>query len=287
MWSAHELKCYISILELVAVKLAIPTFTKNRDVKAIHLQVDNIVTLTLYSKSENFRGSQENLGIPFEVGDHNYCRIRPKRVEYNSRLGNSKQFRLLRADAEASNFSASLPNNKCSRGRFACIPSITSDTNLRCTESRSSQSCNRCISTELDTQSPVCFFPFCMIPKILNKTLKEKVPKLVSITPAWKTKLWYAKILSMSIKSPILLPWRKDLLKNTKGEIHALVQNRILQLVVWTVSGIDCRRREFQRQLPTLPPSQEDQILMQIMKQPGESELAGVLEGKLIHFLVM
>ena len=91
----------------------------------------------------------------------------------------------------------------------------------------------------------------------------------------------------MSIKGPILLPWRKNLLKNPKGEIHPLVQNRTLKLAAWTVSGLDCRTREFQRQLPILSPSQEDQILMQIMSRPGESGLAGVLEGKLIHFLVI
>ena len=91
----------------------------------------------------------------------------------------------------------------------------------------------------------------------------------------------------MLINSPILLPWRKTLLKNPRGEIHPLVQNRTLQLVAWTVSRLDCRRREFDRQLPTLSPGQEDQILMQIMSRPGESGLAGVLEGKLIHFLVI
>ena len=131
-------------------------------------------------------------------------------------------------------------------------------------------------------------FPsFCMIPKVFNKTLKEKVPRLILITPAWTTQVWYPKILNMSIKSPILLPWRKDLLKNPKREIHPLVKNRTLQLMAWTVSRQDCRRREFQRQLPPLSPGQEDQILMQIMIRPGESGLAGVLEGKLIHFLVI
>ena len=57
-------------------------------------------------------------------------------------------------------------------------------------------------------------------------------------------------------------------------------RNRTLQLVVLTVTGLDRRRREFQRQLPTLSQSQDDQIVMQ-------SGLAGVIEGKLIHFLVM
>ena len=90
----------------------------------------------------------------------------------------------------------------------------------------------------------------------------------------------------MSIKGPTLLPWRNDFLKNPKGEIHPLVQNRTLQLVAWTVPGLHRRRRELQRQLPTLSPGQEDQNLMQIMSRPGESGLAGVLGGKPIHFLV-
>ena len=131
------------------------------------------------------------------------------------------------------------------------------------------------------------FPPFCMIPKVLNKTLREQVPKLLLINPAWTTQVWYPKILNMSIKSPILLPWRKDLLKNPKGGIHPVVQNRTLKLVAWMVSGLDCRRSEFQRQLPTLSPGQEDHILMQIMRRPRESGLAGVPEGKLIHFLVI
>ena len=55
----------------------------------------------------------------------------------------------------------------------------------------------------------------------------------------------------------------------------------------WMVSGLDYRRREFQKQLPTLCPRQEDEILMQIMSRPRESGLADALEGKLIHFLVI
>ena len=91
----------------------------------------------------------------------------------------------------------------------------------------------------------------------------------------------------MLIKSPVLLPWRKDLLKNPNREIHTLVQNRSLKLVARMVSGLDCRKRGFQMQLPTLYPGQEDQILMQIMSLPGESGLAAVPEGKVVHFLVI
>ena len=50
MWSAQEMKYHINIIELLVVKLAIQTFTKYRDVKAIPLQVDNIVALTYLMK---------------------------------------------------------------------------------------------------------------------------------------------------------------------------------------------------------------------------------------------
>ena len=39
--------------------------------------------------------------------------------------------------------------------------------------------------------------------------------------------------------------------------------------------------------VPTLSLSQKDQILIKIMSRPGKSGLAGVLEGKLIHSLVI
>ena len=57
MWSAQEMKYHYNILELLAAKLAIQTFTKYRDVKAIHLLVDNIMTLTYLVKM----GGTQNL----------------------------------------------------------------------------------------------------------------------------------------------------------------------------------------------------------------------------------
>ena len=105
MWSAQEMKYHINILELLAVKLAIQTFTKYRDVKASSRQYCGLFDENgRYSKSEIGRVGQGNLGISFEVEDHNYCRIPPERIEFNSRLGISKHFGLLRVDAECIKF---------------------------------------------------------------------------------------------------------------------------------------------------------------------------------------
>ena len=49
-WSASEKMKHINVLELIAVKLAIQTFTKLRKVKAIHLQIDNMTALSYLLK---------------------------------------------------------------------------------------------------------------------------------------------------------------------------------------------------------------------------------------------
>ena len=43
MWPAQEIKNHINVLERLAIKLAIQTFSKTLNYKAIHLQVDNMV----------------------------------------------------------------------------------------------------------------------------------------------------------------------------------------------------------------------------------------------------
>ena len=70
-----------------------------------------------------------------------------------------------------------------------------------------------------------------MIPKVLSKVLKDKIPMMILVTPAWPTQLWCPEAMRMSIHQPILLNWRRDLLKSRKGEIHSLVQNKTLKLV--------------------------------------------------------
>ena len=131
------------------------------------------------------------------------------------------------------------------------------------------------------------FNPFGMIPKVLSKVLKDKVHMMIFVTPACPSQLWYPEAMRMSIQQPILLTWRRDLLKSPKREIHPLVQNKTLKLVVWTVSGLDCKRKEFQGRLPSLSLNEEDQVLTQIMNRLGVNGLAGVLKGKLIHFEVI
>ena len=87
----------------------------------------------------------------------------------------------------------------------------------------------------------------------------------------------------MSIVCPMLLP-RNTSLKNPQGKVHPLIANRTLRLAVWTTSGKDYLRREFQKQLPDLLQVQDEKVQSQITIRSGECELAGVINNKLMHF---
>ena len=49
-WSEEERPLHISVLELLAIKLTLFSFTKRRRVTAIHLQIDNKAALPYLSK---------------------------------------------------------------------------------------------------------------------------------------------------------------------------------------------------------------------------------------------
>ena len=89
------------------------------------------------------------------------------------------------------------------------------------------------------------FLPFCMILKALSKILKDQVRMIFFVTPAWPSQLWCPEAMRISIQQPISLTWRRDLLKNPKGEIHLLVLNKTLKIVAWTASGLNTKGRSF------------------------------------------
>ena len=91
-------------------------------------------------------------------------------------------------------------------------------------------------------KSLFAFPPFCMIPKVLNKVFKDKVPMMILVTPAWPSQLWYPEAKRMSIQQQILLTCTRDLFKNPKGEIHPIVENKTLKLV--NMGGLRARSQE-------------------------------------------
>ena len=93
-------------------------------------------------------------------------------------------------------------------------------------------------------------FPPCsLISRVLTKIFKKKTDHRIIVTPTWQTQPWYAQILKMSIHPPFLLPHVKNLLTNSEGKIHLLVEVRSLRIAMWKVSTKVCKWKKFQSYL--------------------------------------
>ena len=289
---AQEMKNHINVLELLAIKLAIQTFSKTLKHKAIHLQVDNMVALTYLLKM----GGTQNLKLvqlTKEIWDHLLqCGITLTAEYLPSKLNVTADWES-RNSSDFSEWKLSPSFQRiCQLGRtpeidlFAFRLSHQIKTYFSWRPDPLSQAADA-FQQHWFHKSLYALPPFRMIPKVLSKVWKEKVPMMILVTPAWASQLWYPEAMRMSIQQPILLTWKRDLFKNPQAEIHPLDQNKTLKLVAWTVSGLNYKRKGFQGRLPALSLNQEDQVLTQIMNRPGVNGLAGVLKGKLIHFVVI
>ena len=127
------------------------------------------------------------------------------------------------------------------------------------------------------------FPPFSLITRVLRKIRQEKA-HVILISPAWQTQSWYALLLEMSVKDPILLPQHKNLLMDPQNQIHPLVKEKTLRLVAWHLSGNPFLPKDYQRGLQTLSEIAEDKAHCLLTNRPGESGLAGVVNKRLILF---
>ena len=82
----------------------------------------------------------------------------------------------------------------------------------------------------------------------------------------------------MSVVCPLLLPRNKSL-KNPRRDVHPLIANRTLWLVVWTIPGKDYLRREFLKQVPYLLQVQGKKVQSQFTIRHGECGLADAINN--------
>ena len=152
-------------------------------------------------------------------------------------------------------------------------------------ETRSIQSGNRCNAANLVQSVALCFPTFFNDKKGLKKynpgaseknvdssshmAVSSMVPKPSENINRETTS--FATPPTSSIKPP-----GSDTSANNKQNI-----------VVWTVSGKGYLQQDFQRELPSLFQVQGDTVHCQITICPGQSELAGAVKEKFIHFDVL
>ena len=125
--------------------------------------------------------------------------------------------------------------------------------------------------------------------KMLSKIniFEQEQAELVIITPVWQTQPWFPKVLTMLVDSPVLLPQILALLASPTGNSHPLMQRGQICLAVWLVSGKPGKPQAFQSRLPESWKMPEGQGPNPLTIAPGANGLAGVVQGKLVHFKLL
>ena len=131
---------------------------------------------------------------------------------------------------------------------------------------------------------PYAFPPFALIGRCLQKVREEKLDYLLLIAPVWPAQSWYPLLLEMLVEIPSVLPQQSDILLNPQGELHPLVVQNHLTLAAWPVSGNSSRQVAFQKMLKEYTVHPGGEAHQNHMNQHGESDSAGVVQGKVILF---
>ena len=128
--------------------------------------------------------------------------------------------------------------------------------------------------------------PFCLTLQALKRVSCDQTEIILLVTPPWQSQIWYPLSTRNVCSSSTATSKEHKLKKPTSGSSSSNF-NRTLPLAVWTISGKDYSRREFQKQLLKLLQVQDEKVQSQITIPPGECGVAGAINNRLMHLDVM
>ena len=130
---------------------------------------------------------------------------------------------------------------------------------------------------------PYMFPPFSLISRVLQKIQQEKVQGIIMV-PKWPTQTWWPVLVRMLVDNPVLLPKRKKLLflPSSPEKIHPLYPK--LELLMCHLSGDHLKAKEFRQKLPESLCSLGDRAPQPSTKLTTRSGNHSAVDGKLIPF---
>ena len=148
------------MLELIAVEYAVKTFTRDKQVTSIHLQIDNTCALAYLvnmggdKKPRNDESLKIDMVISTKQGNNLHSGIYPLRIECDSGLGVQTK-ELKRMETRSQNISQNMQNNGQPDNRPICIPLKPPVTILNKLEERPQELGNKCVLPELVKNVPL------------------------------------------------------------------------------------------------------------------------------------
>lgn len=126
---------------------------------------------------------------------------------------------------------------------------------------------------------PYIIPPICLISRIINNIIEDRVEQSIIIFPLWQIQSWFSLLLLRIISIPIRLPKHKDLITTGLGEGRQPIQSK-MTLVAAAISGDEQRVLDFQRSLDLCFFQPGDNPLLNSMTLRGISSILGVINGR-------
>lgn len=291
-WTFQEKSHHINYLELLAAFLALKSFASRRRVTSILLRLDNVTAIAFINR---MGGTHSRLLSDLAVKIWNWSIERGITIHAEHLPGRYN----IRADWE-SRHTADSTDWRLQREIFLQLQAKVGPFTIDLFASRTNTQLSRYCSWRPDPEAvavdalsipwrdhyPYMFPPFALIPQCLNKLGKEEVSAIL-IAPVWSNQVWFPLILRSLVDYPILLPPLPDIVISPEGRTHPLVLEGHFPLAAWPVSGNPSAQRDFQRELSVSSGSHGDLRRSHHIHPPGDSGIAGVLHGALIHFQLL
>lgn len=265
LWSEEERTQHINCLELMGGVFAVRTFAKGRNNIHIRLRMDNKTAI----KRHNTLG-RTSTGVDNRVADKESRTIQSS-AEWKLHERVFHQVIHLLGPCQVDLFATRL---NCQLSQYV---SWQPDPFAMATDA---------FQIPWKDFMGYAFPLFALIGRCLQKVRQEEC-SLLLIAPFWCTHTWYPALLELLIDDPLLLPARRDLLRDPFNRYHPLLLRKQLQLVAWKVSGNHTLRVEFRSKLPSLSSQDGVRAQTQLTSQVGGNGIAGVFGGRLIPFRVV
>ena len=283
LWSVEEAAHHINYLELIAVFLALKTFTRDQSQCTVLCKSDNV---TAVSYLNHKGGLHSDLLCKLAVETWEWCLswgitliaehlpgLDNTTADWESRTNrdrsdwkfNSSVFQVLQqqmgpleVDLFASRLTALLPRF------YSWCPDP---------EAEATDAFTQNWALHRGYANP----PWCLINRCLGQITQQEA-RMVLITPRWTTQPWFPVALGMLKDYPRLLPNTPDLVTLSVGK-RFIIARGIPQLIAWPISGVPSHHRDFLQRLQSSYSLPGDQRLTKVITPCVPNGFLGVSQG--------
>ncbi|XP_070578105.1 uncharacterized protein [Ptychodera flava] len=286
-WSAEERTRHINELELLTVMFAVQSFLQDKTNIHVVVQIDN-TTAVAYINHQGGTHSKKLCTTALQIWEWCLQRSITLQAEHIPGLQNRMADALSRQPENPHDY-------MLNPVVFRQLCQVTFTPTIDLFASRVTRQLLKYVAWKPDpqavgqdaftihwaTERPYLFPPLPLIGRCLHKITQDRAVVLF-IAPVWANRPWYTRLLQMSVQQPFLLPHQEQLVTNphTNRPVHF----NIHPLAAWILSGDTIEARAFQRKLPRYFSEPQDSRHQFSMTENGRPIVAGVYEGKLIHF---